>query len=155
MTIIDGKITEFQGDEHWLSNFWPCAVMLDGTAYPSVEHAYQAAKFDQNHGLRARIGELPANHSGAAIAKRLGAGQHPLDWSLRKLDIMEQLVRDKFSSLNPELRAKLLATGDTVLEEGNRWYDTFWGVYPPASGRGQNHLGKIIMKIREEIRQCK
>lgn len=153
MTIIDGKVTEFQGSERWLSNFWPCVVRYDHDVFPSVEHAYQAAKFPGDHGMRQRIAQLPANHSGAAIAKKLGASARPADWPERKLEVMEILVREKFTRSN-DLRALLLATGDMQLEEGNRWRDTFWGISPPASGRGENHLGKIIMRVRQEIRAC-
>ena len=37
-------INEFQGDYRFLSNFHPAEVEMDGIKYPSVEHAYQAAK---------------------------------------------------------------------------------------------------------------
>jgi N-glycosidase YbiA len=59
---------------------------------------------------------------------------------------MEQCVRDKFTR-HPDLRAKLLATGDAYLEEGNTCNDQIWGVY---QGKGENRLGKILMKIRME-----
>ena len=58
------------------------------------------------------------------------------------------LLRRKFE--NPELRAKLLATGNTELIEGNTWGDTFWGA-ELRTGRGQNMLGKLIMKVRAEL----
>jgi predicted NAD-dependent protein-ADP-ribosyltransferase YbiA (DUF1768 family) len=56
-------------------------------------------------------------------------------------------VKDKFSR-NPELRVKLLNTGDLQLVEGNYWGDTFWGV---CNGKGENHLGKILMRVRKEL----
>lgn len=37
-------IAQFQGEYRFLSNFAPCTVTYDGVEYPSVEHAYQAAK---------------------------------------------------------------------------------------------------------------
>lgn len=37
-------INSFHGDHSFLSNFHPATVILDGTQYPTVEHAYQAAK---------------------------------------------------------------------------------------------------------------
>ena len=61
---------------------------------------------------------------------------------------METLVREKFSH-NKDLKEMLLETGDAIIEEGNDWNDTFWGV---CNGKGENHLGKILMKIREELR---
>jgi predicted NAD-dependent protein-ADP-ribosyltransferase YbiA (DUF1768 family) len=60
---------------------------------------------------------------------------------------MRDLLRQKFA--HPELRRLLLATGDAELVEGNTWGDRFWGV---CAGRGQNHLGRLLMAIRAEIR---
>lgn len=36
------------------------------------------------------------------------------------------------------------------LTKPNRWGDTFWGV-DVRSGRGQNHLGRILMCVREQL----
>lgn len=63
---------------------------------------------------------------------------------------MEACLRSKFN--NPEMRARLLATGDADIYEGNKWNDHFWGV-DLLSGYGQNKLGKLLMKIRAEIRE--
>lgn len=137
--VIDG----FQGENRFLSNFFPAKVVLDGIEFPSVEHAYQAAKnFDIER--RRRFATLTAGQ-----AKR--EGQKTLkrpDWEQVKVNIMTNLVRDKFTN-NKELREKLLATGDVELIEGNHWGDTFWGV---CKGKGTNHLGKILMSVREGLR---
>jgi predicted NAD-dependent protein-ADP-ribosyltransferase YbiA (DUF1768 family) len=61
---------------------------------------------------------------------------------------MERCVRYKFT-YDAELRQKLLATGDAILEEGNDWGDRVWGV---VDGVGKNRLGKILMKVRDELR---
>jgi predicted NAD-dependent protein-ADP-ribosyltransferase YbiA (DUF1768 family) len=60
---------------------------------------------------------------------------------------MLSALRIKFK--NPELRAMLLTTGDEELIEGNWWRDTYWGV---CEGIGQNKLGKLLMQVREEIK---
>ena len=72
------------------------------------------------------------------------------DWEQVKDRIMEEIVRAKFSQ-NEELKEQLLATGDAQLVEGNRWNDRYWGV-DIRSGVGENHLGKILMKVRSELR---
>ena len=64
-----------------------------------------------------------------------------------KIDIMRQVLKSKFTQ-NPELKAKLIATGDAELIEGNNWNDRFWGV---CRGVGQNHLGKLLMEVRAEL----
>jgi N-glycosidase YbiA len=139
------RIEEFQREYRFLSNFWPALVEFDGDIYPSVEHAYQAAKtLDLKDRKWIRESETPG------IAKK--RGRHVTirsDWDSVKLSIMETLLREKFM-LNASLKEKLLATGDAHLIEGNKWKDTFWGI---CNGVGQNHLGKLLMKIRAEIVQ--
>lgn len=73
------------------------------------------------------------------------------DWDAVKDGIMEEIVRAKFTQ-NKDLGEKLLATGDAVLIEGNTWNDRYWGV-DIKTGAGHNHLGKIIMKIRTELKE--
>ena len=68
---------------------------------------------------------------------------------------METLIRQKFTRY-PELGNKLLETGDAKLIEGNNWNDRFYGaVYDTNRNEwmGENHLGKLLMKIREELKQ--
>jgi ribA/ribD-fused uncharacterized protein len=69
------------------------------------------------------------------------------DWEDVKIDIMRQVLKSKFTQ-NPELKAQLIATGDAELIEGNNWNDRFWGV---CRGKGQNHLGKLLMEVRAEL----
>jgi predicted NAD-dependent protein-ADP-ribosyltransferase YbiA (DUF1768 family) len=66
------------------------------------------------------------------------------DWNEKKLEFMNWGVREKFK--NEELRELLISTGDMTLIEGNAWKDFFWGV---CNGKGENHLGKILMKVRD------
>ena len=70
------------------------------------------------------------------------------NWDEIKLSVMERAVRRKFEI--PELREALLETGDAFLMEGNSHGDTFWGV---CNGAGHNHLGKILMKVRSELKE--
>lgn len=134
-------IKEFQGNKRWLSNFAPCTVILDGIAYPSTEHAYQAAKTISIEERKRFIGVT------AGQAKRVGKSITMRgDWDDVKLNIMEDLNRQKYST--EPLKSKLLSTGNREIQEGNTWGDTFWGI---CKGRGANNLGKIIMKIRAEL----
>ena len=138
------KITSFKGIYHFLSNFYLCDIELNGKIYPSLEHAFQATK---THCLADR--ESIRNASTPAYAKRLGLKVVlRADWEAVKLSIMKRLVSNKFA-LNKELADLLRQTGDAELIEGNNWGDAFWGV---CGGVGRNHLGKILMEVREEIR---
>lgn len=137
-------IGPFKGDYRWLSNFWPAKVIFEGHEYPSVEHAYVAAK-TTNEMER----EVIRSTKSPGEVKRLGR-QLDLreDWNDIRLQVMEDLVRQKFQN-HDDLREKLLATGEEEIIEINTWNDTFWG---QCKGKGQNNLGKLLMKIRETLR---
>lgn len=137
------QINGFFGDYRWLSNFWPAEISFgDGWTFPTTEHAYQAAKSnDPADWLRIRECATP----GSAKAEGRHVQMRP-DWDDVKLEVMEQLTRMKYQI--PDLREKLLATGDAIIIEDNHWGDRFWGV---CKGQGKNHLGLIIMKIRKEL----
>lgn len=136
-------IDSFSSDYRFLSNFHPCSITIEGLEYPSVEHAFQAMKtLDPEERSAIQKAQSPGK------AKR--AGQKVVlrpDWDAIRVGVMEELVRQKFSK-NRELANSLLATGDAQLIEGNTWDDTFWGV---CGGRGENWLGKILMKVRNEL----
>ncbi len=143
------KIAEFQNEYRFLSNFWPAEVIYEGITYPTAEHAYQATKtLDTNERKKIAALKTPAEakHAGEALPQRP-------DWPDIKFKVMEDVVRYKFTH-HDDLRQKLLATGDAILEEGNTWNDQIWGVSPPNSGQGENHLGKILMKIRDELKSA-
>jgi ribA/ribD-fused uncharacterized protein len=146
-------IDRFDGTEHeFLSNFHPSLVYYEGDIYPTVEHAYQAAKttdFKQRDEIR--TAPTPGR------AKRLGQKvelRH--DWDLAKLTVMHELLVQKFQ--DPELRKKLLDTGVQTLIEGTTgWCDNYWGHCScpkcvAAGKRGHNHLGHLLMRVRSLIR---
>ena len=136
------KVTQFQGQYRFLSNFYPAEIPYQGLTYPSVENAYQAAK------TTVASERIPFTMCPPNVAKQLGRKLYLRDdWDDVKLDVMEVLVLRKFQ-LHANLRTQLLLTGGMPLEEGNTWGDKFWGIY---MGRGENHLGKILMRIRDEL----
>jgi hypothetical protein len=138
-------IDRFEGKYRFLSNFYPCKIIYQGIEYPSVEHAYQASK-TLDISSRQKIAEKKT----PTEAKRMGRKvKLRNDWEQIKLDLMEELIKQKFSN-HQDLRDKLLRTNQSELIEGNTWGDNFWGIY---KGRGENHLGKILMKVRNEIKK--
>ena len=144
----DGLISGFFGDYRFLSNFYPLenGVFLSELCFPSVENAYQAAKWPEKE--RTRFVNVSAGDS-----KKLGR-QAPnfngAKWNKKKYDIMAELVRQKFTN-NHILKQKLLLTDGFVLEERNSWGDTYWGV--DENGNGENNLGKILMNVRNNLIQ--
>lgn len=144
-------ITSFSGDYSFLSNFWPWVngryvsewtMEWKGITYRTSEHAFQAAKT-----LSRAERRLIARMETPGKAKR--AGQRVTlrpNWDDIRVDVMEEILRIKFR--DPELRKMLLATNNKFLIEGNNWNDTFWGI---CNGRGENNLGRLLMKIRREL----
>lgn len=139
---MQGLIDKFDGEFHFLSNFYRCSVIYEGIEYKSSEHAYMAAKTDDPI-QKDIIRSAPS----PAQAKRLGR-QADLrsDWEDVKLEVMENVLRAKFS--DPRLAEMLALTNGFELVEGNTWGDVFWG---ECRGIGENHLGKLLMKIRAEL----
>lgn len=146
----NSKVVGFTGDYRFLSNFYNCKIYLDGKLYKSVEAAYVASKT-----LDEEVKETVRLFDRAADAKAytkiiISSGKQRTDWCDEvRLEVMERLLRAKFSDTNKELKEKLIATGDKELIEANIWGDRFFGV---CRGEGQNHLGKLLMKIRGELK---
>lgn len=132
------KIEMFIGSNRWLSNFH---VADNGFC---VEHHYQAAKATSDED---RKWILSAATPGEAKRRGRKIKVRP-DWDDVKVKVMNDLLHIKF--IDPDLRNKLIATGDAELIEGNTWGDTFWGV---CNGVGQNMLGKLLMQHRARLHQ--
>src|SRR5258708_19770440 len=91
---MTGKISSFKGKYEFLSNFYPAIVKLNGIPYPTVEHAFQAAKTVdpmESHwvGLAQSPGE--AKKRGRKITLRE-------DWEEAKLGVMLDLLRQKYDA---------------------------------------------------------
>lgn len=138
-------IKQFKGDYEALSNFSECQIRMGGVYYPSVEHAYQAAKT-----IDKKERELFLNDNvTAGRAKRIGRTiTIREEWDDIKVSVMRELCRQKYNI--PKYQQILLLTGDALIQEGNNWNDLFWGV-DLQSGVGNNNLGKILMAIRSDL----
>lgn len=131
-------ISIFKGKTFFLSNFY---MEPDFT---HVEGEYQAAKcaFPEDQIRFAGLSPREAKWLGRRVELRE-------DWDRVKIPVMHKLVRAKFTD-HPDLAKLLLSTKDEQLVEGNDWGDRFWGV---CKGIGQNHLGRILMAVRAELRR--
>ena len=142
----NGKIDEFRGEYRFLSNFHPSPLTVDGIGYPNAEAAFQAQK-SLSDGVKREFSNL---FPGEAKKKGRRVKLRP-DWEEVKTEMMEKVVRAKFAQ-NPALAKLLRETGNAELVEGNTWNDRCWGV-DLLTGEGENRLGLILMKIRDEIRE--
>lgn len=139
----DVPVMEFRGDYYFLSNFYEIPITYCGITYQNSEAAFQAQKCITNHESE-RFAGLSASE-----AKKIGRRvKLTPNWEDMKLKYMYDICKAKFEQ-NPDIRQKLLDTGNRMLYEGNAWGDCYWGIF---NGKGENHLGKILMRVREEFR---
>lgn len=168
-------ISLFSRERFFLSNFSPSRVTMYGEVYPSVEHAFHAAKWPPvvgdatrsriNAQMRERIRRAPT----PAIAKQYGHIRLPsirVDWDSFRDEAMLLLLRRKFGAEemagHPELAAEafargalLLATAPHVLVEGNGWGDEYWGAVWKFPTRvdavetvwGKNGAGELLAGV--------
>ena len=130
----------------WLSNFHRSTQVVDGITYPSNEHYYQSQKAttkELHDWIRNAPAPFHAMKAGRALRKY--RGELRLDWNAVKQDIMLKGLRAKFS--DPDLKQKLIDTGDAYLFEESP-HDKYWGEF---NGKGQNHLGRLLMLVRSEL----
>lgn len=159
-------IGQFRGEHFFLSNMKPLENWIEtdrGISVPTAEHAYQAAKFE-NPDIHRRVAEARAAEDSPKVVYADGVAAKELaheledlyevsvrlDWEIAKKGVMYIVVKQKFVR-NLDLAQRLLATGEEELIEGNNWGDRFWGVDPVGSNNGENHLGKILMRVRSEL----
>ena len=154
-------INSFSGDNRFLSNFYLAPIELWGITFPSTEHAFQWSKTNdpkekeavlwvtvefQDKILRTPTTPGQAKREGNKVTMRE-------DWPTVRIPIMTEVNRAKYSQ-HPELAAKLKATDEALLIEGNTWCDNTWGscTCPKCVHKIKNNfLGKIEMMIRGEL----
>ena len=137
------SINRFKGEYDFLSNRYPCRILWEGLEYRSAEAAFQASKCKEEKERKAIAG----CSTDKAVLK--GKDQTPYPgWEKTQMSIMESILQAKFEQ-NPVLMRKLVETGNRVLLNGNNKQETFWGI-DLYSWLGENHLGKIIMNIRDK-----
>ena len=139
-------IGRFRGAYGFLSNFYPAKLTYDGLTYCNAEAAYQAQKCRDPEEREAfsRLYGDEAKHRGRQVTVRP-------DWEGEKVAVMAGVLAAKFGQ-NPHLARWLAETGEIPLREGNPWGDKFWGV-DQRTGEGENHLGRLLMALREGYRQ--
>lgn len=147
MTIYFYKVNDDYG---CFSNFSPHPIQLEGKYWSTVEHYYQAQKF---------VGTpdaiiIPEIHAAPTPEQAAALGRDSIrcvrcDWEQVKTQVMYTAVLTKFLT-HKDVQTILISTGDRTIVE-NSPTDCYWGCGHDKSGL--NHLGKILMSVRQEIRQ--
>lgn len=154
------KFTLFWQNRSPFSNWYPSVFTHDGITFTRGEQYMmfrKAVMFEDEETATAimstdnpkeqkDLGRLVKNYDDAA-------------WSAVREQVMVEGLFEKFNQI-PKLKEALLATGDTIIAEASP-YDLVWGIgftadQPEAvdqtKWRGQNLLGKVLMKVRDEIK---
>lgn len=139
-------ITSFEGKYSFLSNFYACQTEYHNVKYPTSEHAYQAAK-TSNPIQREAIKKADTPDDAKRMGRRI---EIKSNWDEIKEEVMYEIVSNKFK--NKRMQAKLLATEDEQLVEGNYWGSC---TCPRCLQKPkENKLGKILMRVREELKEA-
>ena len=153
---------ETGGEFNMFSNSAKKSVEIDGTTYPSVTHYFIAMKAREakNDDLYEKIVSAATAKAAKALEKKITLKEE--DWEAKQDSIMEKAVRAKFTQ-HPEIRAKLLETGDRPIGFADA-RDIYWGIgtsqdtdkaSKKSKWRGQNKLGLILHELRNTfMREC-
>ena len=138
----------YHSDQPWgeLSNFSKHAVFIGGCVWSTVEHFYQAQKFDDAHhkeAIRCCATPMLAKNHAVELSKK----HQRQNWEDKKEAVMLEGLRAKFSQ-HPDLAKRLRRSGERRLVEHTR-NDAYWG--DGGDGTGKNRLGHLLMQVRAEI----
>lgn len=137
----------FRGELSYLSNMHPAKFVVDGMQFSSAEQYFVWASCEyaeDREKILAAQTPVEAKKLGKTVTKVAGWREG------KQLEAMRTAVYAKFSQ-NEDLAKKLIDTGTQKLEERNTWFDKYWGV-DWETGEGANHLGKILMDVREQLK---
>lgn len=136
-------IDRFTGEYDFMSNRYACQFVWQGLRYSNAEAAFQSSK------CAGETGRKVFCNCSADKAALKGRDMVPdSDWENERLGIMESILTAKFEQ-NPSLMKRLVETGNMLLINGNNKKETFWGI-DLYSWQGENHIGKILMTIRDK-----
>ena len=140
------KFYKVNGDFGCFSNFSNHGFEQKGEYWNTVEHYFQAQKFAETaYEEEVRLAKTPMD-----AAKKGRDRKKPLrdDWELIKDKVMKDAVLKKFST-HADIRDLLISTGSQEIIEATT-DDYYWGC--GLDGTGKNELGKILMEVREILK---
>ncbi len=136
----------YEHEFYVFSNFSSFMLEWKGELWMTSEHAYHSEKFPDGE-IKEALRKARSAHDSMKIAYT-HKDKYPANWDEIKLGIMKEILHAKVAQ-HPYVKKKLLESGDRQLIEDS-WRDDFWGWGPNKDG--ENHLGKLWMEVRDEIR---
>lgn len=128
----------------FLNNFYRSRMFIYGRWWNWVEAPYQAMKTivpEERDQIWAATTPRESRNLGQKVT------MHD-SWNDIKVEVMYQCCLAKFTQ-NEDLLDRLMDTGEEELIEDSP-IDSFWGC--GADGKGQNNLGKVLMRVRKDLR---
>jgi ribA/ribD-fused uncharacterized protein len=158
--VLFNQPGEDKGEYRSFSNQAAYPIQISDIRYPSVEHYFQAMKAKEfgDEASYKKMLDTPSGKAVKALGKKVINFQKEI-WDDKRLEIMMRGVKAKFVQ-HPELQKQLLATGEREIGYADA-RDSFWGIgtsenteksADPSKWKGQNRLGKIILALRQELR---
>lgn len=156
--INEITITRVKEESGWLSCMSAYPVTYQGTQYKTCEALFQALRFTNYPEIQKEIIEckspMAAKMKARKNCKKLNRG---IKWDEAPSDIplMKECLELKLEQ-HPDLKEKLIATGDATIIEDCTTHDResarFWGaVKKDGKWVGENVFGKLWMEIRGEL----
>ena len=146
----ENEITIFKNEYSFLNNFYQRKIYYKGILFPTIEHAFQASKYENIDEMK-KISII----QNALDAKKEGLLITPTDyWIKNKNNIMFDLLNVKFNLYNRDLREKLIQTSGKNIINGNFYHDNYWGncyCNKCSQINKLNIIGKMLTLIRENI----
>lgn len=144
----------------FLSNWYERSFELKGKTWFCVEQYFMAEKASRfaDWNVYDKILSASTQKECRQLGREVRNFMTPI-WEQDREKPMKDGMRAKFEQ-NPDLREKLLATGDAIIAEASP-FDEIWGIgltarearrCMPENWKGENLAGKLLMELREEFR---
>lgn len=128
-------------------------IEIDGVIFPTVEHAYQCQRYTD----KAIIEEIRTARSPVKAWQASSKYKHLQIPEFKdenyKLKVMKELMKLKVAQ-HEEIRNALIESGNLKIVKHITTFppgDGFWD--DGEDGNGLNHMGRMWMEIREEIKK--
>ena len=141
MKEMSKTISSFSDEYEFLSLDYPCNIDYEGITFKNAAILLYALKSNDKGSMR-KYARLSSNKARQKAAKQMN---DEYDYNFRKY--VYKVCKLKFMQ-NEDLANKLKATDSDTLINTLTYNDTKLGIY---MGKGENILGKVLMKIREDI----
>ena len=145
--VTDKAVYFYTPTFYAFDNFSAFAIQLWGQMFPTAEHAYQWKKFNFSNSATAGLILEARSARDTKVISNAHADEVSPEWNDVKLIFMEEILSAKISQ-HGKVSALLAETKSKDIIE-NSPTDLYWGI--GADGTGQNQLGKLWMKLRDEL----